>query len=691
MPVRLAPEWKMNDELQLRAKHFAALKSKYKATQYEDSSPSSLLYLILRKADLEIELTDLELDWLKERQLFDTIDLIWLARRRAEEPKRLENEFSHLKSKYQVGKAGNSSLASRLYPILWKLDSEGTITEAEIEWLQQQGFARTASLAQEMGRFAALKVKYSSTNCQDSSPDSPLYQILKKLDDGKRLTGADENWLKKYQLFETLEIFQKQEEARAAEFSQLKSKYQANQHQDSSPASPLYNILQTLEADKPLSESDINWLKKVGLAETIAIAKGREAKRQFAALKAKYKASQYEDSSPSCHLYKILARLEDGKQLQEPETNWLKKRKLTETMAIAEEVARFTALKNKYKATQYKDSFPAGNLYQILGILEAGNQLSHSEINWLQQQGFTETVALAQEMLHFTALKVQYRATSYQDSSPSGFFYQTLIKIDRGEQLTDSEVKFLNESQLFETIAIARERHCAALKEKYGVSHRTDSPDSRLYAILQKLERRERLEEMEVAWLTEENLLYLSSDNKIAIAYHTIEANFYEQEFQNTGSQWHLPNASSHWRKAGEPKRALELTDRLQWDTIKENKLKSALLTTRGGAFRDIGELSEAEKCARQAMDHQPESHHPYTLMGAICYEWGKYAEGDYWFNEAIKRGANPRDMDAEIKRVVKNAKDESKRRKVVEYLLKKDPERYAWAKSYLKKPKAKS
>ncbi len=687
MPVRLAPEIKMNDELQLRAKHFAALKSKYKATQYEDSSPSSLLYLILRKADLEIELTDIELDWLRERQLFDTIDLIGLARHRAEEPKRLETEFSHLKSKYQVGKVGDSSLASRLYPLLWKLDSEGNITDAEIKWLQQQGFARTASLAQEMGRFAALKVKYRATNCQDSSPDSPLYQILKKLDAGKRLTGADENWLKKYQLFDTLEIFHKQEEARAAEFSQLKSKYQANQHQDSSPASPLYNILQTLEADKPLSESDISWLKKVGLAETIAIAQDMEAKRQFAALKAKYKASQYEDSSPSCHLYKILARLEDGKQLQESDTNWLKKRNLTETMAIAEEVARFTALKDKYKAAQYKDSFPAGNLYQIIGILEAGNQLSHSETNWLQQQGFKETVALAQEMLHFAALKAQYRATSYQDSHPSGPLYQILIKIDRGEQLIDSEVNFLTEKQLFETIAIARERHCAALKEKYGVSQRTDSPDSRLYSILQKLEEGERLEEMEVAWLTQEALLH----SKIAIEHHTIEANFYEQEFKNTGSKWHLPSASSHWRKAGKPKRALELTDRLQWDTIKENKLKSALFTTRGGAFRDIGDLSEAEDCARQAMAHQPENYHPYTLMGAICYERGQYAKGDYWFNEAIKREANPRDMDAEIKRVVKNAKDESKRRKVVEHLLKKDPERYAWAKSYMKKLKAKS
>ncbi|MBO1350985.1 MAG: hypothetical protein EBE86_028100 [Hormoscilla sp. GUM202] len=40
------------------------------------------------------------------------------------------------------------------------------------------------------------------------------------------------------------------------------------------------------------------------------------------------------------------------------------------------------------------------------------------------------------------------------------------------------------------------------------------------------------------------------------------------------------------------------------------------------------------------------------------------------------------RDIDAEIKRVVKNA-DNNKRRQVVEYLLKKYPDRYAWANSY--------
>jgi len=206
---------------------------------------------------------------------------------------------------------------------------------------------------------------------------------------------------------------------------------------------------------------------------------------------------------------------------------------------------------------------------------------------------------------------------------------------------------------------------------------------------LQKLDRQERLEATDVAWLTENELFY--PNEKITIEYHIIEAMFYEQEFHITKNQWNLPSASSHWRKAGEAQTALKLTDDLDWDRIKDKKLKSALLTTRGGAYRDIQQLNKAEKCAKGAIEYQPESHHPYTLMGAISYERGQYLEGDSWFNEAIKRGANPRDMDSEIKRVVRNAKNENKRLEVVEFLLQKDPSRYAWAKPYLKKPQNKS
>ncbi|MEG4120041.1 hypothetical protein QUA43_21555 [Microcoleus sp. N9_B4] len=77
--------------------------------------------------------------------------------------------------------------------------------------------------------------------------------------------------------------------------------------------------------------------------------------------------------------------------------------------------------------------------------------------------------------------------------------------------------------------------------------------------------------------------------------------------------------------------------------------------------------------------------------MGSICFERGEFLESERWSKEAIKRGAESEDIDYELKRVVKNTKDENKRREVINYLLKKDPRRYAWANSYLKQPKDKA
>ncbi|MEQ8958231.1 MAG: hypothetical protein RLP02_09950 [Coleofasciculus sp. C2-GNP5-27] len=605
----------MNNEHQTRVEHFAALKSKYKATDYEDSSPASLLYFILRKADLGIELAEIEAIWLIERNLFETIKAIreqHIPRQsKSLENRELASEFEHLKSKYTATKHSIPWEATPLYFILQKLDSENKLSDSEIKWLKHFGHDETIAIAQAIKYFHTLKTKYKATNYQDTFPDSRLYQILKKLEAKEPLSDLDITWLNEHELFETLTIFQEQEAVMESEFAQLKDKYQATKHPSLPVSSPLYLILKNLEADQPLSQPQIDWLEAHEPTKTLNIVRELEQKPHFVKLKAKYKASQYEDSSLSIHLYKVLKKIESEHPLDEQDINFLKKRNLTDTITIAQ---------NQYAAL-------------LKSKIELGDKLKESELDWLKDNGWETIIALAQAK-HFATLKSKYNVSDYQNTSPS----------------------------------------------------------SPLYAILQKLEKAERLEPTNVVWL-QENKIYewlplLSG--KIAIAYHKIEATFYEQEYQRTGNKWNLPNASSHWRKADQPRQALKLTENLNFDKIKENKLKSALLTTRGGAFRDIEKLKQAEKCALKAIEYQPSSHHPYTLMGAICYERGQYLKGDYWFEEAIKRGASPRDQDAEIKRVVKTAKDKNKRREVVEYLLKKDPQRYAWAKSYLKKSKKK-
>ncbi|MEH2240580.1 hypothetical protein [Nostoc sp.] len=590
----------MVQESQNRLKHFAALKSKYQATEYQDSSPSNLLYLILRKVDIGIELLDLEFNWLQEHELFETLEIIWLQQFRMGESKRLEDEFSHLKAKYKVAKNWESSVGSVLYPILWKLESENSLTDSEIKLLQDNNLTQIVTIAQDIKRFAELKDKYQATKYQDSHPDSRLYRILKKLDAEASLNDNEYEWLLNNELFETLENFEKQESVRRAKVIQLKNKYQASQHPDISLSGQLYQILQKLDADEKLMDSEIDWLEKQGLTETIAIAEELEKKQDFIALKAKYKASQHEDLSSDNYLYVILKKLDSETHLNEQDINFL---------------------------TQY----------QLPEIIEIAN----------------DKYAL------FLKSKIVSRIV-----------------------MSDLEIAWLRNNQYEDITILAQQKYFAALKIKYGLTD-ISLPLEPFYAIMVKLEKKERLDPKFVLQLMEKGLLF--DNGKIALAYYKLEAEFYEQELGRTGHKWHIPTASGYWRKANEPKRALKLTD-LDLNRVNDSNLKSAILVTRGAAFRDMDNLADAENCAKKAMEYQHDSHQPYTLMGAICYDRYEYEKGDYWFEQAIERGAETEDIDAERKRVIRSTKDENKRHEAAEYLLKKDSKRYSWAKSYLKK-----
>src|SRR4028119_745715 len=170
----------MNNEAQTRVEHFTTLKSKYQATKYQDSSPSSLLYFILRKADSGIEITEIERNWLREHKLLETLEAIWKEHRfREKELRKLESEFSNLKSKYKARNHPVSWQSSPLYFILSRLESENKLTAPEVQWLKSYGLTETIAIAQQMEQFATLKAKYKATKHQDLSPVSRLYRILR--------------------------------------------------------------------------------------------------------------------------------------------------------------------------------------------------------------------------------------------------------------------------------------------------------------------------------------------------------------------------------------------------------------------------------------------------------------------------------------------------------------------------------
>jgi hypothetical protein len=429
-----------NDAFEVQVQHFAALKSKYQATKYEDSSPSSLLYLLLRKADLELEITDFEWKWLQEHELLETRKAIEQEPlRKAEERRKLDAKFFQLKSKFKVTRW--QPISSPLYPILWKLESENQLTDLEVKYLQEQGLTEIVAMVQEMARFAALKAKYRATQYPDCSVDSPLYQILKQLDAREILSDVEANWLFNNQLVDTLEIFWQQKAVWEAEFAQLKDKYKASEYPETSVSSPLYQILKNLDADMQLSESELNWLEQHQLSETLNIVLEIEQKRHFAELKVKYKATTYEDLSLSSHLYKVLKKIDLESQLGEQDINFLKKRKLTETITVA---------LDKYVAT-------------LKSKIQSGVQLSEADIDWLQKNGREDVITFAID--------------KYAASLKS--------KVQSGEPLSEADIDWVKQNGRDDVITFAQEKEFAVLKVKYRIIDR-DFPFDPFYAIMVK-------------------------------------------------------------------------------------------------------------------------------------------------------------------------------------------------------------
>lgn len=553
-----------NSELQKR--YFSDLKTKYQVGTYKNTTSDSFLYLILRKAQLGIQVTAPETQWLERNGFSRTVEIISLQQYQAEDSKRLEVECLNLKPKYRIPEELELPISSPVYSLLWKSEAGDFPTNSEFKLLSSYGLTETIHLIRENQNFSKLKTRFKATKYIENFPVEPLYTILQKLDITDPLSDCEADWLLEHDFEETLEICWQQEKVRKdiVEFSDLKAKYRIDSLPDASVSSPLYSILKKLKDKQDLEEIECEWLELQKLTQLITIDQKRK------------------------------------------------------------DVKLFKKLKDKYQATQYKNSEPSSKLFQILKNIES--KVTEDDIQWLINEKLLGTANIAQ-VNHFRILKLKYRIVGQLQADP---FYEIMLKLEREERLDPKQVVQL----------MAEER--------------------------------------------------LSRHGEIAVAHYSLEAIFYEKEYQQTKNKWSLASASSNWRKAGKSQNALEVTKDMNWGKVQGLSLKSALWVTRGGAFRDLthlneGHLDEAEECAAEAMECQPKSHQPYTLMGAIYYDRRKYLEGDKWFEMAIERGASGNSIDDEIKKIVRTTKDKDKLREVVEYLLQKDQIRYNWAKQYIK------
>ncbi|WP_404356965.1 hypothetical protein [Methylotuvimicrobium sp. KM1] len=559
---------------------------KYRIPVELPRDPLGTLYFILRKAELVKNLTTNEWGWLESQRLNDAISLI----KTQEENRKIIEDYRAV-----IAETVRNDLASlrhnrfvRSHVLTVPLpESDRALAFFKVhnrEELAENELALIDKTYKHFLSFSKLKEKFAIT--EDIPFDQNSVHRLSKVTFKQALSASDFEWLLQNRVFSVFHFIEPQ--ARS-----LFSQYQCNATTLAVDGLiQMCSILQKLNEGSLPTETEQQFLIQHQCLAALASVQSLE----FIALKKQFRASAFTSDDPGQHLFRVLRKIRDEKPLTEPDVNYLKKRKLLETLKFI----------YKRKADALTDK------------VRQGHGLTDDDIVWCKEHNFEDIIFLA-------------------------------LKID------------------------------------FNVTRRIDGIESQLYSILVKLIENQRLSDDDLIWLEGEKLFY--PDTAIFVTHHHLEALHSEEGFKRTKGHWNLVNASAHWRKANKPLSALKLTNNLQQlRLLKEAKLRSALFTTRGGALRDLDRLTDAEHCALEAISHFSSSHNPYTLMGALCYDTGRFDEGDQWFEKAIQRGAKTKDQESEIKRILQKKKGKE-RQQIINHLLAKDSWRFAWVRDYESKP----
>ena len=224
--------------------------------------------------------------------------------------------------------------------------------------------------------------------------------------------------------------------------------------------------------------------------------------------------------------------------------------------------------------------------------------------------------------------------------------------------------------------ALRRKREAKELRQHFGVGYIESEDYPRAMRLLRQVANGQRLKVDDLAWLKTE-ADYCWTD-ELQRAWHASEAAALTKAWESSGDTWNAVNASGHWRKAGEPERALRLTEAALAKVGSNPKLRSALATTRGGAMRDLRRLDEAKALASEAHELTSSDYRPCTLLGAVHIELGDLPTGHEWYAKAESLGAPRQAIDHELRGLLMRSSNQQQQR-IREYLLRQDAERFAW------------
>lgn len=342
-------------------------------------------------------------------------------------------------------------------------------------------------------------------------------------------------------------------------------------------------------------------------------------------------------------------------------------------------------LASKYFVTDLPAAFvPATRLNNILENLEKGRQLPLDGVLYLQQQRLFNLALLAQGELTYEV----FRNLAAQEQASR----EQALRVERQKEEA-ARLRMIEEAKAREAIRQAdyeRERkkresdpkYIAKIKnqrlrQRYGLDQFIEQElFPRLMDILNRFDAGNRLTDDDILWLTTKGRDYYS--DILQIAFHEREAEFYIAEYNRTNDLWSAVNASGHYRKCNQSRKAHDLLSGIPSTRKLAPKLNSAICTTHGGVMRDLNRFDDALRFGHQAHNLMPKDFRPCTLLGAVNIELGNWSAGTEWYEKAEELGASQRSIDFDLRGILLRA-DNLKREQLKAFLLREDPDRYKW------------
>ncbi len=220
-----------------------------------------------------------------------------------------------------------------------------------------------------------------------------------------------------------------------------------------------------------------------------------------------------------------------------------------------------------------------------------------------------------------------------------------------------------------------RRQEARAIYDRFGQPYIEHEHYGRVTRILRSVTAGKQIKKDDLLWLGTVGVEYWTSE--LRKAHHENLARTLSDEWRRTGDVWKAINACGQWRKAGMPEDGLKVAQ-AALEGASSPKSRSALLTTGGGALRDLRRLEAASEFGSNAHSLAPQDFRPCTLLGAVHIEMGDYLAGADWYEKAEARGASRNSINQELQSIL-DAAPAAERKRIENALKSHNSSRYNW------------